>query len=497
MKIRVLLLLSLFATLCGWASESARLLILHTNDLHDHVRAGSNGLGGLPYVAGYVHQVRAERGDVILVDAGDVTEKGDLVAFCTHGEMTFEAMRRIGYDGVTIGNHDIDDIPREQVRRYEKMLGQPLLNLNVVLPDGRPEFTPSRIVERGGVKVGLIGMIVPRKPEEGGLDFAASGRALSEEARRLLDQGAELLIAVCHESVPKCAEWSRVAPEINVFVSGHSHQALAKPVVVAETGAIIVQAGSYARWVGRLEVEFDRAKRRVMNHTGELVPMRHDAVTPDAAMLAWVQEREQALAPDAATFVFDNPKEIDGFTVGRLGADALRVASGADVAFCHPYQVIRNVLPAGRIDVNALFKTGGHRAYHNIEVELTGTEILAYMNAMLLVQREPPEWAGFRAALRPAPGGGERYVAELDPARRYRVLMPKLEWETRFLRLADNLRRKEPQHPLALARPEVRPSAVTFTDALHAYLRAIVNRGETVQAHATALVRARETLANP
>src|SRR4030095_1362900 len=96
-----------FAAVAG-AAETARLLILHTNDLHDHVRAGSNGVGGLPYISGYVKQVRAERADVLLLDAGDVTEKGDLVAFKTHSVMTYEAMRRMGYDGAAIGNHEYD-----------------------------------------------------------------------------------------------------------------------------------------------------------------------------------------------------------------------------------------------------------------------------------------------------------------------------------------------------------------------------------------------------
>jgi 5'-nucleotidase len=78
----------------------------------------------LPYVAGYVRQVRAEEAAVLLVDAGDVTEKGDLVASRTEGVMTYEAMRRIGYDGVAVGNHDFDEVPPERIQRFESALGQ-------------------------------------------------------------------------------------------------------------------------------------------------------------------------------------------------------------------------------------------------------------------------------------------------------------------------------------------------------------------------------------
>lgn len=471
---------------------TSRLLILHTNDGHDHVRAGDSGTGGLPYVSGYVRSVRAEEPAVLLFDAGDVTEKGDLVAFRTHGVMTYEAMRRIGYDGVAVGNHDFDDLALAQIHGYEQALGQGLLCLNIVRPDGTPEFTGSRIVERGGVKIGVIGMIVPRKPEQGGLDFAASGRALAKEADRLKAEGAALVVAVCHETVKQCAQWSQAAPAVQVFVSGHSHEALAKPFVVPETGAIIVQAGSYSRWVGRLELEFDPATRKIVRHDGRLVAMDHSAIPVDAAMLAWVQERERALAPEAAEFVCDNPAVLDGFSVARIAANGLRRAAAADIGFCHPYQVIRDTLPAGRVDVNAVFKTGGHRGHENVIVELTGVEVAAYVNALVTVQREPPEWSGFRITRRKADGGGETWATDLEPTRRYQTVMPKIEWETRFLRLAAKVKERDAASPLATGKFSAQPVDADFTTATTAEIRRILSAGETLAAHAAALATARE-----
>lgn len=484
---------ALFAAIvASLSAATTNLLILHTNDLHDHVRAGDNGLGGIPYVAGYIQQVRAQRPDVLVLDAGDITEKGDLVAFRTHGVMTFEAMRRVGYDAVALGNHDIDDIPLERVRRFEAALGQSLLCLNIRQADGTPLFTPSRLVQRGDLKIGLIGLITPRKPADGGLDAAASGQALQREAARLRGQGAELIVAICHESASKCAQWSKVAPEVNVFVSGHAHQAMEIPLVVRETGAIVVQAGSYARWVGELEIEFDRETRRVVKHDGKLTAMKHATTPVDAALLAWVRETEAKLAPEAAQVVFENPAEIDGFSVARLGAEALRLAAGADVGFCHPYQIIRNVLPVGRIDVNAVFKTGGHRGHENLLVDLTGREVEAYLNALQRIQREPPEWAGFRAARVPAPDGGDRLQAELEPERVYRVVIPKLEWETRFLRLADKVGERDPRHPLASRRFTPQPSDVNFTSAVQRYIATILADGDTVQGRIKQLERRRD-----
>ncbi len=491
---RRLVLVAALAALASGQGATKSLLILHTNDLHDHVRPGPNGTGGLPYVSGYVRQVRAERSDVLLLDAGDVAEKGDLVAFRSHSALTYEGLRRIGYDAVTIGNHEFDEYGVAGLRSFESLLGRRLLNLNVLGPDGAPLFEASRLVEVNGLKVGLIGLIVPRKPEQGGLDFADSGRALAAETARLRATGAHLIVAVCHESAKKCAEWSRAAPDVNVFVSGHSHQAMAAPEVVPETGAIIVQAGHYARWVGRLELEVDPAARKVVKHTGRLVPMKHADIPVDAEMLAWVQARERELAPEADDFVFENPAEIDGFSVARLAAEALRLAAGADIGFCHPYQIIRDILPAGRVDVNALFMTGGQRGHATVLVELTGAEVEAYVNALQFIQREPPEWAGFRAARVAAPQGGERLRAELDAGRLYRVVLPLLEWETRFLRLAEKEGKRDPGHPLARRRITPQPSDVNFTQAVRSYITSIIADGGSVQGRIKELERRRETI---
>jgi hypothetical protein len=230
----------------------------------------------------------------------------------------------------------------------------------------------------------------------------------------------------------------------------------------------------------------------VVRHQGRLVPMDHGTITPDGEMLAWVREREAILAPEAAQRVGDNPAELDGFAVARLGAEALRRAARVDVGFCHPYQVIREVLPAGRVDVNAVFKAGGDRGREVVIAELTGAEIEAYVNALVSVQREPPEWTGFRVRRASVPGGGERWSADLEATRRYRVVMPKIEWETRLLKLVEQLRGRDPANPL-VARPLTAAKVeVNFTDATVAYLREVDAAGETWQRRADALVKQRE-----
>jgi hypothetical protein len=112
------------------------------------------------------------------------------------------------------------------------------------------------------------------------------------------------------------------------------------------------------------------------------------------------------------------------------------------------------------------------------------------MNALLSVQKEPPEWTGFRVTAVTA-AGGEQYRVELEPQQRYRVVMPRIEWETRFLRLANRMREQNPRHPLATHPGATTPVEATFTSALRAYINVLLVEGDTVQARAEQLARLR------
>lgn len=477
----VLFLLASLAAAGSALGATAQVLVLHTNDLHDHLRPGVYGQGGLPYVAGYIAQVRAGRKDVLVLDAGDDTEKGDMVAFMAGHRMTYEALRRIGYDAVTIGNHDYD-AGVEALHAYEQVLGQPLVCLNFTKPDGSPEFAPSRVFRVGALRIGVIGLIVPQ--EKTGMNFDESGRALAREAARLRPE-TDLLIALCHESAQKCARWSQLAPMVDVFVSGHSHEVLPAPVVVPGTGARIVQAGYYARWVGRLELTVDLETKKVIRAAGEVIPMMHDRIPVDAAMLAWVRQREQELCPEAGDVLLENSELLTMEEVGWLGAAALRRQARADVGFCHAGQIIRSPIFAGPLDVNALFLAGGDRGNATVRTALTGAEIEAYLQA-LAAKRDQTCWSGFKAAT--GPDGSGRLATDLEPARSYTVIMPAKEWETRFLRVAEKAGGAQGGGPLAGRAFAATPApAVSFTGAMRTYVEQQAAAKRSLKAEAAQL----------
>ena len=495
------LIICALALAASASGEPGRLLILHTNDMHDHLRPGYIGIGGMPYVSGFVRSIRAERDDVLLLDAGDLLEKGDLLAYTTHGLATFEAMGRIGYDAVTIGNHDLDFGVRH-LRRLEQALGQPLLLLNLLDRSGEPVFQPSRIVEVNDIKIGIIGMLAPRKQHLGGLDHEASGRALAAEAERLREQ-VDLVIALCHQGIGPVQEWSRMAPAVDVFVAGHDHKALLTPLVVADTGAIVVSAGSDAHWVGHLELEVDLEARRVSSHAGGLTLLRHDRIPVDADMLNWLQAQETALVPQADDFVIDLERPLGWFALARLAADAVRQRARVDVAFYHPTQIVRNGLPAGPLDHNAIFRISAERVDPLLLLAMTGQEISEYMNALGMSDWGQTQWAGFTVRVSGADTGRARYDNDLDPNQIYQVVMPEREWQRYLIEVFEPAYvRTRPDyrsgHPVALPPRNIsgEPLDFMFADAFSDYLRDLAAAGESIDDRLRALRQAQGD-ANP
>lgn len=479
------LVLSAVLLAASAGADSGRLLLLHTNDMHDHLRPGYIGIGGLPYVSGFVRAVRARRDDVLLVDAGDLLEKGDLLAYRTQGAATFEALGRIGYDAVTIGNHDLD-FGVEHLHRLEGKLGQPLLLLNLVDHHGEPLFQPSRIVEVNGVKVGLVGMLAPRKKFLGGLDAEQSGRVLAAEAERLKEQ-VHLVVAVCHQGSGPIEDWSRMAPAVDVFVAGHHHETLTSPRVIEETGAIVVSAGSDAHWVGHLDLEVDLEARRVVDHRGGLDLLSHDRIDVDEDMLDWLEAMESEWAPEADTFVAELERPLGWFALGTLAAEAVRLRAGADIGFYHPTQIIRNGLPAGSVDYNAVFRISAERVDPLLRLRMTGKEIADYMTALAMSDWGQSQWAGFRVSVQQDDDGSAYYDNDLDPERVYTVVMPEREWQRYLIQVFEPAYVRTRGEGVGttsggVPRRNISGNAVDFlfADAFSDYLREVAEAGQTV-----------------
>lgn len=451
-------LLTVFCVACApsaWAVTDT-VLLLHTNDIHDHVRSDYDGAGGLPWAAGYIRKVKSERADTLVVDAGDVMEKGDMVADATKSTLLYEAMGRIGYDAATPGNHDFSF-------GFDHLLScaalAPKMRMLAVNAPGN-RLAASALIDVDGVKVGLIGVTALGEfQEEFGLKKTAE--LVRAEAEKL-EPDAHLIVVVAHAGSKDCRAMSQAAPSVDVFVSGHTHEILEEPVRVEETGALIVQTGDYAERVGRLELTVDLETERLVAVQGELVAMKHGTVPCDGELQARIAAEERKHCPEAIEPVGILTEPMGRLALASAAAEAIRSQAGADIAFCHPGQVIRSLLPVGPFDVNAVYRTGGNRGKELVALSLTGAQINAYIESLAKT-----DWGGtVGAGYEPSKDASSSPATNLSPDKTYRVVLPRIEFDSRLKRAFERF------HIPGTDALKPEPIPLTYTQAFTQWWRA-------------------------
>lgn len=334
------------------------LTILHVNDVHSAaagvndrgpVYDDSDSFGGLARVAALVADEKAKakvQGKAVLaLDAGDFWQG---THFFRTGGMPWarEAMRRMPWDAVTLGNHEFD-LGCETLAQYVKALPFPVLAANLEKNPACPLSTtplPATVVKDfGGVKVGIIGLINDEGKDISeacpNTDFANRTKALERAAAELEKAGVTHIIAVTHVGYEADQALARAVPAIDVIVGGHTHSVLGDhphsegpyPTVIAHddgSKTLVVQAGRSTRYLGRLTVSFDDAGRIVQfrGDLEELVP----SLRRDEAIHEFVVRSLEAIRADQERFVGVNTSTLpDGLDPCREG-DCLSGMATAD-----------------------------------------------------------------------------------------------------------------------------------------------------------------------
>ena len=252
-------------------------------------------MGGLDRIATVIKAVRAERGDkMLLLDGGD-TWTNSWTSYKTEGQDMVDAMALLKPDVMT--GHWEFTLGEQRVRELVDNLGFAFLAQNVRDNEFEEKvFETSKIFERGGVKVGVIGQAFPFTPIANprwmipNWTFGIREREMSAEVEALRAQGAELIVVLSHNGFDVDRKMAERVPGIDVILSGHTHDALPEVTVVGKT--LIAATGSHGKFVSRLDLDVQSG--RIAGFRYRLIPIFADVITPDAEMSAYI---EKARAP--------------------------------------------------------------------------------------------------------------------------------------------------------------------------------------------------------
>lgn len=347
---------AVLALTAGAAAADYSLTVLHTNDFHARFEpiskydsgcdAESNAegkcFGGSARLVTAVTEARARTENSILVDGGDQFQ-GTLFYTYYKGKLAAEMMNRLGYDGMTVGNHEFDDGP-EVLAGFMSQVNFPVLMSNADVsqePALAGKLAKSAIIERGGEKIGLIGL-TPQDTDElaspgDKITFTDPAGAVQGEVDKLTAEGVNKIIVLSHSGYNVDQRVAAETTGVDVIVGGHTNTLLSNtneraegpyPTMVGTTA--IVSAYAYGKFLGELNVTFNDAGE-ITSATGE--PIITDAsVAEDAEVVARIAEAAAPLEEIRNKIVASTGAPIDGSRdncrakeceMGNLVADAM------------------------------------------------------------------------------------------------------------------------------------------------------------------------------
>jgi 5'-nucleotidase len=348
-------------------ANTVELQLLGVNDFHGHLEPPEPGLGGAAWLGAWLNRAATSHPDrTIRVHAGDMVGASPLISSHFNDEPTIEATNQMGFDVGTLGNHEFDEGGAEALRLV-KRARYPYIAANTETRDGGDLILPPyKIVERGGVKVGFIGVTTTDTPYFLLSEYARqfNWTDLSDAVNRYVPslerQGVEAIVVLAHagafqqgdEAAGEVVNEARqMSDAVDVVVAGHTHSRLDLEV----DGKLVVEALSYGVAFDRVNLTVDRATGDVVSKSALVMPTRHEGITPDPDLLTLVESYRTHVAPLANRMIGYTDDRLDNEAVDRVAVDAQRAFAGADIAFLNPGNT-RSDIDAGPITYGDAFE---------------------------------------------------------------------------------------------------------------------------------------------
>jgi len=262
-----LLLLALLLSPFSLLAQSSPIVILHTNDTHSHLEAYNEpdigNVGGVVRRNTFIQETRSQYPNTIVVDAGDFSQ-GTPYFNLFKGFPEIELMNKMGYDVVTLGNHEFDNGSKALAKRL-KLADFKIVCTNYQFKNKQLAklVKPYTIIHVDGKTIGFFGLlqdmrrlILPTHYQEVTfLDPVATAQKMVDILKN--KENCELIICLSHLGITAEFEGditdkniAENVPGIDIIIGGHSHLLLEEPVIVNNTR--ILQVRKHGIYVGKL-----------------------------------------------------------------------------------------------------------------------------------------------------------------------------------------------------------------------------------------------------
>ena len=404
----------IFTSMIAKDSKTIEIKLIETTDVHGmffpkNYMTGKPAEGTLARVSSYVKRQRGKYGDnLILLENGDLLQGQPTNYYWNFIQTKDEniaasVINYMGYDAQNLGNHDVET-GHDVYEKWIKEVRCPVLGANIIDEiSGKPWAAPYIVLEREGIRIGIIGMITPAIPHwlshdiwEGLRfeDMVSSARRWVEEMRReanpdvivgLFHSGLEGGITTAEYSENAVGEIARNVTGFDVIFYGHDHRVYCGEVKnVRGERVYLVNAGNNAKRVGEAVLRITTTDGRVTGKSVMTAVPSMEGEAIDADFMAAFRQRTDSLEVFVSRMIGDFDTTV--YTRDALFGSSAFVdlvhnlqlsITGADISFSAP-MMMNAVIHEGPVTMADMFNL---YKYENklYVVRMRGEEIKRYL----------------------------------------------------------------------------------------------------------------------
>ncbi|MFC8684641.1 bifunctional metallophosphatase/5'-nucleotidase [Brevibacillus porteri] len=257
------------------AETPTKITLLGTSDIHgrfmpwDYALDGPNQNGSMTQLFTMIKEIRKENPNTVLLDAGDSIQDNSAELFNDQPQSPIMvAMNEMNYDAWAFGNHEFNfglDVLDKVSSQYKGSV----LAGNIYKENGERFLPAYTIIERAGVKIGVIGMNTPMITDfEKGTDHL-DGLVIknpveeTKKAVKELEGKVDVMIGLMHMGIENengipgtgVADIANAVPELTAIFAGHMHKLVKKEEI---NGVLISEPDKYATHISRIDLTFEK-----------------------------------------------------------------------------------------------------------------------------------------------------------------------------------------------------------------------------------------------
>ena len=390
-------------------SEKVTIQLVHTNDMHGNIA----GDGQLLNLSTWYKEFKKQNPNTLLIDAGDALQ-GTAVVNRTKGKLMQDVMNIVGYDIVTLGNHEFD-FGKEALDRNVKNYSATLIQSNI--KDAKTKKYPFKryeIKEFEGVKVGFFGLVgidtgVKSDPAIMSNFIIEDPVKIGKEMVAFLEsQKVDVIVALTHMGVSdegwdNTKDISERVPGINVIIDAHSHTPCPTKACYNEGTSLISQnEGNFANGARYVTITVEKGRKTFTSTPITAAQLKKFPKDEKAKAIYDAEYKEFAVYGDevigettvemraARVTPYDSVRSYES-VAANVTVDAYKAAAKTDLAVVNGGNV-RITIPAGKITRANILQM--HPFSNEVAVmNMTGAQIMEVFE--FSVSKFPNENGGF------------------------------------------------------------------------------------------------------